>query len=260
MMAQFPRRRAIRVSYPHPLAMIWLSLLLPAALWGQQPQAGDTVASVPRQQRRITYQDFFDMQTSLEDLRRQMNRLRIDVEAYRSREMTPEIYRTILKRLQPPPLTHEVLLTNGTIVRGNIIAENIDELTIETSLGNLTLDKSNVRSIQDIGELKPKFEFMGDAEEEIYDDHRVFLGRIQNIGVSRGDFIRVIFRLWNAKTELVAEDSAFVNGSGRSYLSGVYTDTALEAGLAADYHVGVKIDKSIPVSYITREIHWDRMD
>ncbi len=200
------------------------------------------------------------MQTSLEDLQRQMNRLRVDVEAYRSREMTPEIYRTILKRLQPPPLTHEVVLTNGTIVRGNIIAENIDELTIETSIGNLTLDKSNVRSIQDIGELKPKFEFLGDAEEEIYADHRIFLGKIQNIGVSRGDFIRVIFRLWNAKTELVAEDSAFVNGMGRSYLSGVYTDTALEAGLTAEYRVGVKIDKSNPVSYITREIHWDRMD
>ena len=243
------------------LAVFILGMGLPLALWGQRPQAGDTVATVPRRPaRRITYQDFFDMQTNLEDLRRKMNRLRVDVEAYRSRELTPEIYRTILKRLRPPRLTHEVILTNGTIVRGNIIAENIDELTIETTIGNLTLNKSQVRSIQDIGELRPKFEFLGDAHEEIYDDHRVYTGAIQNAGVSRGDFVRVIFLLWNAKTELLAADSAFVDGKGRAYLSGVYTDTALEAGNSANFRVRVKIDKDGAVSYITREIHWDQMD
>ncbi|UCD37030.1 MAG: hypothetical protein JSW54_09340, partial [Fidelibacterota bacterium] len=204
--------------------------------------------------------DFYDLQTSMEDVRRQMNQLRVDVEAYKSREMTPEVYRTILRRIQPPKMTHEVLLTNGTVVRGTIIAENIDELTIETSLGNLTLDKSNVRSIQDIAELKPKLEFLGDAKEEIYDTHRIYTGRVKNTGISRGDFARVIFRLWNAKTELVAEDSAFVEGVSMAYLSGVVTDTAVEPDQSAEYHVRVNVPKDDPVSYITREIHWERMD
>ena len=151
-------------------------------------------------------------------------------------------------------------MTNGTIVRGNIIAENIDELTIETTLGNLTLDKSDIRSIQDIAELKPKVEFLGDAKEEIYDTYRIYTGRVENTGISRGDFARVIFRLWNAKTELVAEDSAFVEGASMAYLSGVVTDTALEPGQTAEYRVKVMVDKNNPVSYITREIHWERMD
>ncbi|UCH10395.1 MAG: hypothetical protein JSU61_00425 [Fidelibacterota bacterium] len=226
-----------------------------------QEQAGDTVVTLPRRTtRRITYKDFYDMQTGLEDLRRQMNQLRIDVEAYKSREMTPEVYRTILKRLQPVKMTHEVLMTNGTIVRGNIIDENIDELTIETTLGNLTLDKSNIRSIQDIADLKPKVEFLGDAKEEIYDTYRIYTGQVENTGISRGDFARVIFRLWNAKTELVAEDSAFVEGTSIAYLSGVVADTALEPGQTAEYRVKVMVAKNNPVSYITREIHWERMD
>lgn len=244
-----------------PNFILTLGLILPVLVGGQEEEAGQTVETLPRKTvRRITYKDFYDLQTSMEELRRQMNQLRVDVEAYKSREMTPEVYRTILKRIQPPKLTHEVVMTNGTMVRGNIIAENIDELTIATSLGNLTLNKSNVRSIQEIAELKPKVEFMGDAREETYDDHRVFTGAVRNTGISRGDFVRVVFMLWNAKTELVAQDSAFVEGSTIPYLSGVVTDTALEPGQTAEYYVRVKVTKDNPVSYITREIRWERMD
>lgn len=254
-------RHPIHVWLHRFLVLLALAVVFPTDLLGQRAQAGDTVATIPsRTTRRITYKDFFDMQTTLEDLRREMNRLRVDVEAYRSRELTPEVYRTILRRLSPPPLTHEVVLTNGTIVRGNIIAENIDELTIETTLGNLMLDKSHVRSIQDIRELKPKFDFLGDAREEIHDDHRIYTGQVKNAGVSRADFVRVVFRLWNAKTELVAEDSSFVVGTDWAYLSGVHSDSAVEAGLTGDYRVKVKTDRDSAVSYITREIHWDQMN
>ena len=83
---------------------------------------------------------------------------------------------------------------------------------------------------------------------------------MRNAGISRGDFVRVVFKLWNAKTELVAEDSAFVEGAVIPYLSGVVTDTALEPGQTAEYYVLVNVAKDNPVSYITREIHWERMD
>ncbi len=253
--------RAIAVN-PFIGIILTLGLTLPALAWGQEEQqAGQTVEPLPRKTtRRISYKDFYDLQISVEELRRQMNRLRVDVEAYKSREMTPELYRTILRRIQPPKLTHEIVMTNGTVVRGNIITENIDELTIETSVGNLTLGKSNIRSIQDIAELKPKVEFVGDANEQIYDDHRVYTGTVRNAGISRGDFVRVVFKLWNAKTQLVAQDSAFVEGAMIPYLSGVVTDTALEPGQTAEYHVQVSVAQGNPVGYITREVHWERVD
>lgn len=239
------------------LSFIWI---VPLALWCQD-EAGETVETLPRKTtRRITYKDFYDLQMNMESLKRQMDQLRLDVEAYKSREMTPDVYRNILRRITPPKLTHELILTNGTVVRGNIIDENIDELTIETTLGNLTLDKSMIRSIQDIADIKPKIEFMGDAKEEIYDDHRIYTGTVKNIGISRGDYARVIFRLWNAKTELVAEDSAFVEGIPMAYLAGVVTDTAVEPDQSVTYRVRVNTPKDNPVSYITREIHWERID
>jgi hypothetical protein len=239
------------------LSLIWI---IPLGLWGQD-EDGETVETLPRKTtRRITYKDFYDLQMSQESLKRQMDQLRLDVEAYKSREMTPDVYRNILRRISPPKLTHELILTNGTIVRGNIIDENIDELTIETTLGNLTLDKSMIRSIQDIAEIKPKMEFMGDAKEEIYDDHRIYTGTVKNIGISRGDYVRVIFRLWNAKTELVAEDSAFVDGTTMAYLAGVVTDTAVEPDQSVTYRVRVNVPTANTVSYITREIHWERID
>ncbi|MFC1620121.1 hypothetical protein ACFL45_09265 [Candidatus Neomarinimicrobiota bacterium] len=244
------------------LPYLYLSfiMIIPFGLWGQD-EAGETVETLPRKTtRRITYKDFYDLQMNLESLKRQMDQLRLDVEAYKSREMTPDVYRNILRRISPPKLTHELILTNGTIVRGNIIDENIDELTIETTLGNLTLDKSMIRSIQDIAEIKPKVEFMGDAKEEIYDDHRIYTGTVKNVGISRGDYVRVIFRLWNAKTELVAEDSAFVEGTTMAYLAGVVTDTAVEPDQSVTYRVRVNVPTANPVSYITREIHWERID
>lgn len=239
-----------------------LGWVLPVPVLGQDEGAGATVATLPQADRApvVSAREFYEVKTSLGELRRQMNQLRVDVEAYRSREMTPEVYRTILKRLQPPKMTHEVVLTNGTVVRGNITSENIDKLMLETTLGLLTLSKSDVRSINEITQLQPKLDFMGDAKVELHDTYRVYTGKLRNSGVSRGDFVRVIFRLWNAQAELVAVDSAFVDGTTRAYLSGVITNTALEPGQEADYHVRVEVPSENPVSYVTREIHSEQRD
>jgi len=226
-----------------------------------QDQAGAAVEILPPKSTPATpAKEFYELKISLEELRRQMNQLRIDVEAYRSREMTPEVYQNILRRLTPPPMTHEVILTNGTVVRGNIISENLDQLTLETTLGNLTLDKSNIRSIDEITNLNPKVEFLGDAKEEIHEEYRIYTGAIKNTGINRGDFVRIIFKLWNSQAQLVATDSAFVNGNRRVYLSGVVSDTVLDPGQEGSYHVRINVSTDRPVSYITREIHWERLD
>ena len=223
--------------------------------------AGDQVEMLaPRESAPRSNAEFYELQTTIEELRRQMDQLRLDVEAYRAREMTPEVYENILRRLTPPPMTHEVVLTNGTVVRGNIIDENIDQVTLETSLGTLTLDKEDVRSINQITNVNPNLQFLGDANEEIYDTYRIYTGAVRNNGISRGDFVRIVFKLWNAQTELVASDSAFIDGSRRIYLSGVTSDTALEPGAEGDYRVRVNIARDAGISYMTREIHWERLE
>lgn len=240
--------------------LVLLLGLTPTGAAGQKGKAGETVEILPTQPRAVTQRQFYEMQVTMEQLRRQMNDLRIAVEAYKSRELTPEVYRSLLNRIKPPRMTHEIVLTNGTIVRGNIVSEDIDQVTIETSLGNLTLDKSTVRSIGEMADVKPQIDFVGDAREELYDDHRKYIGRVHNDGLSRGDFVRVIFKLWSAETKLVGIDSAFVDGSTITYISGVTADSAVKPGADVPYIVRVNLRKDKQVSYITREIHFEQLD
>ncbi|MFC1480950.1 hypothetical protein ACFL6E_01730 [Candidatus Neomarinimicrobiota bacterium] len=227
-------------------------------LFGQD-EAGEEVEA-KRRPKLVTQRQFYEMQLSMEELRRQMNQLRIDVAAAKSREMTPDIYRLILKKIKPTVLTHEIELTNGTLVRGNIIKEDMNELTLETSLGALTLEKSTIRSINKVAGLLAAIDFVGDAREEIYDDHRVYTGEVVNNGIIRSDFTRVIFRLWSADAKELAVDSSFVDGAGMAYLSGVVTDTAIEPNQTVPYQVKVRVAKDAMVNYITREIRWEQFD
>ena len=244
-------------------ALTLLALLMispPFIVSGQKDKAGETIETLPQRPRAVTQRQFYEMQVTMEQLRRQMNELRIAVEAYKSRELSPEVYRTLLNRIKPPRMTHEIVLTNGTVVRGNIISEDINQIILETSLGNLTLNKSTVRSIGEMADFKPKIDFMGDAREELYDEHRIYSGRVRNEGITRGDFVRVIFRLWSAETKLLAVDSSFVDGSNMSYISGVFSDTSIGPGKDAGYRVQVRVPKGRAVSYITREIRFELLD
>lgn len=238
------------------VATLMLTGLRP--LFGQD-KAGDKV-EIKRRPRLVTQRQFYEMQISMEELRRQMNKLRLDVAASKSREMTPDIYRLILKKIKPTVLTHEIELTNGTIVRGNILKEDMNELTLETSLGALTLDKNLIRAINKVAGLAAAIDFVGDAREEIYDEHRVYTGEVINTGILRSDFTRVIFRLFSADSKQLAVDSSFVDGAGMVYLSGIITDTAIEPGQTVPYQVKVPVAKDARVNYITREIRWDQFD
>lgn len=231
-------------------------LALPALA---QDQAGDKVAPVQRRPATPS-REFFELRQSIDQLRRDMDQLRVDVEARRSREMTPEIYRSLMKRLAPVHMSHEVVLTNGTVVRGNMLEEDLTQIIIETSLGNLTLPKSAIRSIVEMVDVKPNIEFLGDPHEEFFTGYRTYTGEIRNDGVTRADFVRVIFKLWDAKSDLVAVDSAFVSGMTMTYLSGVASDTALDPGQGAIYAVRVDLSESIHVEYFTREIIFDQID
>ncbi len=239
-------------------SLIGLLLIGSMPVFGQD-EAGDQVET-KRRPKLVTQRQFYEMQISMEELRRQMNRLRIDVAAAKSREMTPDIYRLILKKIKPTVMTHEIEMTNGTLVRGNIIKEDMNELTLETSLGALTLDKNAIRAINKVAGQVAAVDFVGDAREEIYDEHRIYTGEVINNGILRSDFTRVIFRLFSADSRELAVDSSFVEGAGMAYLSGVVSATAIDPSQTAPYQVKVTIAKDASVNYITREIRWEQFD
>ena len=161
-----------------------------------------------------------------------------------------------LNKIQFPHLTHEIELTNGTLVRGTIIQENSDQMIVKTQIGQLTLDKAKVAKIKNISPNVPEVIFEGDAIDEIYPSNRVFAGTVINDGYRRADFVRVIFKLWSERTELIGVDSSFVEGTKHVFNSGVISDTSIEPGYSADYIVKVDADSAL-VRYVTREIKWD---
>tara|TARA_B100001750_G_scaffold210452_1_gene191025 strand:- start:356 stop:1144 length:789 start_codon:yes stop_codon:yes gene_type:complete len=199
---------------------------------------------------------FYPQEEKINDLIEDIAALKAQVRDYDSRIRNWDSSVDIFRKIQYPHLTHEIELTNGTLVNGNIIQENSDRMIVKTQIGQLTIDKSDIATIKNISPNIPEVEFNGDATEEIYSDHRVFTGEIANNGFRRADFVRVIYKLYSEKTELVGIDSTFIDGSKFIYKSGVISDTALEPSSSVGYVVSVEADSSL-VRYVTREIKWD---
>ena len=202
------------------------------------------------------FKPFYPQEEKINDLIDEISTLKAQVRDYDSRIRNWDSSVDIFRKIQYPHLTHEIELTNGTLVNGNIIQENSDRMIVKTQIGQLTIDKSNIATIKNISPNIPDLEFKGDAAEEIHSDYRIFSGEIINNGFRRADFVRIIYKLYSEQTELVGIDSTFIDGSKFIYKSGVISDTALEPGSSVDFVVKVSADSSL-VRYMTREVKWD---
>ena len=202
---------------------------------------------------------FYPYRDAITDIQEEMSELRAKVLDYESRIKNHDNSLETLHKIQFPHLTHEIELTNGTLVQGKILHENSDRMIVKTQIGQLTIDKSNVSKINNISPNYPEVEFEGDPViDSVATDHRrIFSGEVINNGFRRADFVRVIFKLWSEKTELIAVDSSYVEGTTFQYKSGVISDTAIEPGNSARYNVHVKTDSTKVIRYITKEINWD---
>ena len=200
---------------------------------------------------------FYPLKETVEDIQKQMNDLRARVIEYETRVSTPSFNTEVLKMIKIPQLKHEISLTNGTLIQGTILQENMDQLIIQTHIGQLTIDKGNVKSIKEIAPSSANVVFEGDAEEKIMNTKRNYTGNVRNTGLERADFVRVIYNLWGGETELISTDSVFVEGSQIVYRSGVITDTALNPGEEAEFNIDISLPEDTNVQYVTREIHWD---
>ena len=204
-------------------------------------------------------QPFYPLQETIDDIQLEMSELRAKILDYESRIKNQDNSLESLHKIQFPHLTHEIELTNGTLINGNIIQENSDRMIVKTQIGQLTIDKANVATIKNISPNVPEVEFQGDALDEIHPNNRIFSGVVYNNGFRRADFVRVIYKLWSERTELIGVDSSFVEGTKVVYKSGVISDTAMEPGYTAEFIVNVKADSSL-VRYVTREIKWDTFE
>ena len=127
-------------------------------------------------------------------------------------------------------------------------------------MGKISINKSDINTIEDLVLPLAEIVFLGHGNEEILENLRIFSGKIINKGSRRGDFVRVVYNLWDENTELILSDSAFVGGSQIIYSSGIITATIFEPNQPTNFSIQFSIADTINVAYVTRNIHWEIYD
>ena len=202
---------------------------------------------------------FYPMKDKIEDLEFKIDQLRAQVLEYESNLHAPSLNSELLKLIKTPHIEHEISLDNGTLLQGKIIQENSENLIIQTRIGQLKIDKSHINGINEVEPLSPNLVFdESTVEEKLSKNNKSFSGSIINTGSKRGDFIRVIYKLWESTgTTPLLLDSAFISGSTISYSNGVISDACLNPGDVGTYNISIDIPDTLDISHWTKEIRLD---
>ena len=112
----------------------------------------------------------------------------------------------------------------------------------------ITLDKATIEEYTEVTAPAPEVEMQGTfSGPEQRNEGQIFIysGSLVNNGKYTADFVRIVFKIWDENTGLIATDSAFVDGSNIKYANGVITDCALKPGDIGPFSVAVNVPKGV---------------
>ena len=201
---------------------------------------------------------FFELKSSIDILHQQVDSLKRVISVYeKGRGPIPTIDEELLNLIKIPQLRHRIELQNGTIVNGEIIQEDDLRIILQTSIGQLAIERDRIVNITDDLPPNAKVELTGEPFVNAFPDREEITGKIKNIGTKRADFVRVIANLWSPTTMLIQKDSVFVTGKNQKYFSGIRADTALEPGSVSEFKLVIPLSEGDKVSYRTYEVRWE---
>ena len=201
---------------------------------------------------------FFELKSSVNALTRQMDSLKQVISIYeKGKGAMPTIDEELLNLIKIPQLRHRIELQNGTIVNGEIINENQLGIIVQTSIGQLSIERDRIIEIFEDISPTAKVELINEPFINAYPDKEEITGSIKNIGSRRADFVRVIVNLWSSTTELIHKDSVFISGENQKYFTGIQSDTALEPGATSKFRLVIPISEDDDISYRTYQIRWE---
>ena len=204
-----------------------------------------------------TTQLFYTVDPKLEDIESEIALLKEQIIQYESQISAPNFNTEILKLMKNPTIKHEIQLSNGTVIQGVIIYENVDQLIVETQIGQLQINKNEVIQTQDVMPPIARLEFIGDAIEEIYDGYRIYKGNIKNNGLKRADFARVIYSMHDENSNVIVTDSAFISGNKKIFNSGIISDASINPNEFADFYIKIETPDNQDIKYFIRDIRWE---
>lgn len=234
----------------------------------------DTTKAIPTFVGKKTTEprDFFKTQYSAGDpglqqrvdqVQQEMDQIKIRLEKIENETSINRMRREIKRLTQGDGEISEITMQNGTVVVGKVIAENMDRIIVQTQIGQLTLDRTTIQGVKAQQKPHAVITMDGNYEERNYPDKRAFTGQVMNKGLRRGDFIRVVFRLHDSKTNIIAQDSTFIAGETTTYLSGVVGESALSPNKTANFYLEVPLPSGVDsrnISYVTYKVRFDEFD
>ncbi len=201
---------------------------------------------------------FFEIKSSIELLHQQVDSLKKVISTYEEgKGAMPTIDEDLLNLIKVPQLRHRIELQNGTVVNGEIIEEDQLGVIIQTSIGQLAIEKDKIIDIMEDLPPRAKVEIVGEPFVDIFPDREEITGSIKNIGTKRADFVRVIANLWSPTTALLHQDSVFISGQNQKYFTGIKSDAALEPGSTIGFKLIFPLNEGDDISYRTYEVRWE---
>ena len=233
----------------------------------EKPDTTKIVAPLPpirNPQKRVverldTGESFFEIKSSIDVLRDQVDSLKKIISVYEEgRGAIPNIDEDLLNLIKIPQLRHRIELQNGTVVNGEIIEEDDLGIIVQTSIGQLAIEKDRIIDINE--DLPPlaKVELLSEPLVDVYIDREEIRGTVKNIGSKRADFVRVIANLWSPTTQLIYQDSVFISAQSAKFFTGIKSGTSLEPGSTSEFKIVISTSETIDeVSYRTFEVRWE---
>ena len=210
-------------------------------------------------ERLDTGESFFEIKSSIDVLREQVDSLKKIISVYEEgRGAIPNIDEDLLNLIKIPQLRHRIELQNGTVVNGEIIEEDDLGIIVQTSIGQLAIEKDRIIDINE--DLPPlaKVELLSEPFVDVYVDREEIRGTVKNIGSKRADFVRVIANLWSPTTQLIHQDSVFISAQSAKFFTGIKSGTSLEPGSTSEFKIVISTSETIDeVSYRTFEVRWE---
>ena len=210
-------------------------------------------------ERLDTGESFFEIKSSIDVLREQVDSLKKIISVYEEgRGAIPNIDEDLLNLSKIPQLRHRIELQNGTVVNGGIIEEDDLGIIVQTSIGQLAIEKDRIIDINE--DLPPlaKVELLSEPLVDVYIDREEIRGTVKNIGSKRADFVRGIANLWSPTTQLIYQDSGFISAQSAKFFTGIKSGTSLEPGSTSEFKIVISTSETIDeVSYRTFEVRWE---
>ncbi len=187
----------------------------------------------------------------------------------------------------------EIILNNGSSIFCKILSQNNNQIFVETLIGNLTIDRTNVvRIVENItvledGQLSNEVIEISDQEEQqIMEDsdllnkrkqqssasivllgdiqesrdksgNTILRGELQNIGTQRADLVRIDFTLRKNFQGDIETLTAYAVGSSHIFKdTGIISNSSIKPGAIGEFKIIIPNSMGNFIGY-TYELDWD---